>query len=294
METKRLDDTSAYEHELKGADAGLNPMFGEWRQRFDFPPVPYGAGGAKRAAFRKAIQDKLTNKFFFSSEVKLEITLHVDVQTVLETSDTADLDNYAKAILDGLKGPGGILLDDAQVQTLTISWLDNNGAEEPSFSVDILSSPDDFIMKTVEFFQMPDGLWYPQSRRLWSDGGQEDISARNHYTGLLIMEVMSSVKASGRHLLRAKGADRLTAYRQSMYFSSSSARGYHKSRIDDGFRMHDRKSWQAAFTAWKSENADIIASIEKILASVRINYTNLAKLIADGPPEDHLPHEFNA
>ncbi len=178
-----MDNKDPYDREREGANAGLKPMFGDWQQRFEFMPVPYRDGGAKRAAFRQAIQDKLWNKFIYSSEVRLEIMLHMDVQTVLETSETADLDNYAKTILDGLKGPRGILLDDSQVQTLIISWNSNQGADQPYFDVVISSSPDDFMLKPVEFYEMPDGLWYPHGRRMWSNGGQKDQSDRNHYAG---------------------------------------------------------------------------------------------------------------
>ena len=34
--------------EREGADAGLNPMFGEWQQTFKFAPVPYCDGDANR------------------------------------------------------------------------------------------------------------------------------------------------------------------------------------------------------------------------------------------------------
>lgn len=281
-----MDKNDAYERKREGANTGLNPMFGDWQHRFKFPPVPYGDGGAKRAAFRRAIQDDLTNRFFYSSEVRLEITLHLDVQAVLETSDTADIDNYAKAILDGLKGPRGIIFDDTQVQTLIVSWIDNHGAENPYFDISISSSPDDFVLKPVKFYEMPDGLWYPQSRRMWSDGGNEDQSDFKHYAGLLIMEVMSSVKASGRHLLRKSGMDRLRAYQEAMYFTSSSARGLHKSRIDSEFEMHDRRSWRAGFEAWKRDHAGEIAEIENLLVGVRENYMQLARLRAGLPAEN--------
>jgi Holliday junction resolvase RusA-like endonuclease len=81
---------------------------------------------AQRGEFRAAIQGS-SKTIGFSNEIHLEITLHVDVQTVLETDEAADLDNYAKAILDGLKGPNGIMIDDT-VQALTISWIDGYGA----------------------------------------------------------------------------------------------------------------------------------------------------------------------
>lgn len=95
------------EIERQGALTGINPMFGEWQHHFRFPPVPYGNGAAQRGEFRRVIQAELTNQWLFANEIQLEITLHVDVQAVLETDETADLDNYAKAILDGLKGPQG-------------------------------------------------------------------------------------------------------------------------------------------------------------------------------------------
>ena len=207
-----MHSDEALEHERVGANAGLNPMFGDWQHRFDFAPISYAAGGVKRAAFRGAIQAELKNRFFYTNEVRLDIVLHLDVQTVLETDETADVDNYAKAILDGLKGPNGILLDDTQVQALTIYWLDSYGRDQTYFEVSVSSSPDDFMLKPIEFYEMPDGLWYPHSRRMWSDGGQEDQSDRNHYAGLLILEMMSSVKRDARHLLRKSGMDRLSAY----------------------------------------------------------------------------------
>jgi Holliday junction resolvase RusA-like endonuclease len=170
-----MNDEITFDDQLRlerdGANAGLNPMFGEWQQTFDFAPVPYGNGGAKRQAFRRAIQAALTNRWLYSHEIHLEIILYLDVQNVLETSDTADLDNYAKAILDGLKGPDGIMFDDTQVQALCISWLD--GYEEPKFTVQAKGAPDDFVLKPTEFYEMPDGLWYPHGRFVWSDGGQE-------------------------------------------------------------------------------------------------------------------------
>jgi hypothetical protein len=142
-----LTDDMSFDEQLRlerqGADAGLNPMFGEWQHRFEFPPVPYGNGAAQRGDFRAAIQAELTNHWLFSNEIHLDITLHVDVQTTLETDESADLDNYAKAILDGLKGPIGIMIDDTQVQALTISWIDGYGPS--AFTISAKGSPDEFV-----------------------------------------------------------------------------------------------------------------------------------------------------
>ncbi|GGE89017.1 RusA family crossover junction endodeoxyribonuclease [Niveispirillum cyanobacteriorum] len=278
-----MHSNEAFEHEQKGANEGLNPMFGNWQHRFEIAPISYAAGGVKRAAFRKAIQGKLKNKFCYTNEVRLEIVIYLDVQTVLETDETADVDNYAKAILDGLKGPEGILFDDTQVQALTVSWLDSYGRDRTYFEVSISSSPDDFMLKPVEFYEMPDGLWYPHGRKMWSDGGQESQSDRDHYAGLLILEMMSSVKRNARVLFRKSGMGRLRAYQQGKYVSSS-ARGFHRSRIDEGFSMHARREWRAAFEAWRRDHADEIAEIEQIVDGARENYERMTALLAGQLP----------
>jgi len=259
-------------------------MFGDWQQRFNFAPVTYSTGGKARCEFRKAIQAELRNKFYYTNEIRLDIVLFLDVQTILETDETADLDNYSKSILDALKGPRGLFFDDTQVQALSIYWLDSYGRDKAHFDVSISSSPDDFMLKPVEFYEMPDGLWYPHGRLMWSDGGEDEQSDRNHFAGLLILEMMSRVKKDARHLFRKGGLDRLRAYQNAQYLSSS-ARGFHRSRIDDDFSIHRLKAWRADFEAWRKENAEEIAPIEEIVEGARENYGNMAKLLAGELPD---------
>ena len=132
-----------YEIDGAGAEAGSNPMFGQWQRRFKFAPVPHGNGAALRD-LRKKVQAELSNNFLFTNEIAATFTLHMDVQTVLETSDTADIDNHAKGLLDCLRRTNGIMIDDTQVQALSISWLDS---AETFFDVEIRGSPDEFLLK---------------------------------------------------------------------------------------------------------------------------------------------------
>jgi hypothetical protein len=279
-----------FRREREGADTGLNPMFGEWQHTFRFPPVPYGNGAAQRNDFRAAMQADLNNKWLYSNEIHLEITLHVDVQTTLETDQAADLDNYAKAILDGLKGPAGIMIDDTQIQALTISWIDGYG--EPSFTVSAKGSPDDFVLKPQEFYEMPDGLWYPHGRYYWSEGGTTPASDRNHFAGLSIMEMMSSIKRRARAEMRNAGADRLRAYQGSKYVSSI-ARGFHRSRIEgSGFTMHRMRDWQAERQRWKEANPGEIEPVDAAIAKVRGAHEMLIEILAGRiPPVDEAGPE---
>lgn len=270
--------------ERRGANAGLNPMFGDWQKTFKFPPVPHRDGGARLRAFHEAIANELTNRWLYSHEIQLEITLHLDVQTVLETSETADLDNYAKAILDGLKGPRGIMFDDTQVQALVISWFDGYG--DPSFTVAAKGPPDDFVLKPVEFYEMPDRLWYPHGRFVWSDGGEEALSDQSHFVGLSVTELMSSVKTRARAEMRNAGADRLRAYQRGKYVSSM-ARGYPRGRIaDSGFTLVPRRDWQEARRIWREENPGEIDDIEQSLSELRKSYDRMIDVLAGRLPAE--------
>jgi len=265
-----------FEHQLKmehhGVIAEINPMFGEWQHQFRFAPVPYGNGAAQRGEFREAIQAELTNQWLYATEIQLAITLRLDVQTVLETDETADLDNYAKAILDGLKGPKGIMIDDTQVQSLAISWIDGYG--DPSFEIAVRGSPDDFVLKPQEFYEMPDKLWYPHGRVLWTDGRAETISDFNHYAGLSVIEQMSSLQTRVRAGARKAGADRLRAYQLGRYVSTS-ARGFHRSRIEGSFPLHPRREWQAERAQWSKNDGAEFAKVEEILRKMRVSHDQM-------------------
>jgi hypothetical protein len=196
---------------------------------------------------------------------------------VLETDEAADLDNYAKAILDGLKGPSGIMIDDTQVQALTISWIDGYGP--PAFTITAKGSPDEFVLKPQEFYEMPDGLWYPHGRYLWSQGGSEPCDDFNRFVGLSIMELMSSTKRRARAEMRKVGADRLRAYQQAMYLSNS-ARGFHRSRIEGGFPMHNRRDWQEERTRWAATDPERWSMLEDTLRGMRESHDQVISAMA--------------
>jgi hypothetical protein len=266
------------EIEKAGAKAGLNPVFGEWCHHFRFAPVPYGAGADRRRIFREQIQAELSNAWLFSHSIHLEIILHLDVQTVLETSDLADLDNYAKAILDGLKGDAGIMFDDTQVQALVISWLDSYG--DPSFEITAKGSSGDFLLKPVAFHEMPDGLWYPHSRLVWDDGQAVELDELNHFVDLSITEMMSSVKQRARAEMRRAGASRRKAYQIGQYMSQLK-RGYHRSRLEGaGFQRHERRSWQASRRDWEGTALEHAAAIRESMEGMRDSYERLIQSLA--------------
>ncbi|WP_316395242.1 RusA family crossover junction endodeoxyribonuclease [Bradyrhizobium sp. 33ap4] len=278
MDERELRGIEPFEIEATGAQAGVNPMFGEWRQRFDFAPVPHrGGGGPARRAFQDRIHDALTNRFVYWGEVQVTITLFLDVQAILETSETADVDNYAKAILDALKGPDGIIVDDTQVQALTISWIDSHTTY---FEVEIRSSPDDFMIKPVTFFEMPDGLYYPQPATIWEVAGPKASTDLDHFVGLTISEMMAGGKRHMRHVLRQAGLTRLEASRNSVHIQTQ-LRGFHRSRlVDSGFDMVPIADWRRQRTAWAEGEPEKARFLTEVADKYRGSVERLAAAAA--------------
>lgn len=263
---------NSLEIESRGAEAGINPMFGEWRQTFAFAPVPYRDGGVKLREFKETVRAALQNQFVFSDEIQLNITLFLDLQSVLETSETADVDNYAKSLLDALKGPEGIIIDDTQVQSLTVSWIDSH---ETYFEVEARASPDDFLQKPLKLYEMSQGLYYPVSSYTWKSGTREAVSEQGIWGGLLIADVVSSFEKSTRHAFRKLGRDRLGAYRESKYFAGQ-LRGFHKSRASDsGFDCVELKSWREDFEAWAALHPEQAEGLKKLANDVRDTRSDL-------------------
>lgn len=287
MDQREFHGDEAFATEEAGAKAGLNPMFGGWSQRFDFAPVPHrGTGGPARQAFQDAIRGQLTNKFVFWCEVQVIITLFLDVQTVLETSETADVDNYAKSILDALKGPEGIIIDDTQVQALTISWIDSH---ETYFEVEVRGTVDDFFTKPLRFFEMPDGLFYPQPTHAWHPAGPKPYTELDHFGGLTITEMMAGGKRHMRHVLRQAGQTRLQASRNSTYFETQ-LRGFHRSRLaDSGYELVSSREWRAARAAWAEKEPDKSKFLTETAERHRASMENLAAALAAAEKSGRRP-----
>jgi len=231
-----------FEIEARGAEEGINPMFGRWHQRFELEPVSYANSGPARAAFKKAIRGRLTNKFIFVGEVKLTITLYLDEQKMLESPAYGDLDNYAKQLLDSIKGRGGIFIDDCQVQRLDISWIDvPYGAH---FEIEINASPDDFLPEPLKLYEMSDGLYYPISAQVWTQNGLVDAPEGSVSAIADALAAMTEAKKTLRHTLRRSGVPQFRAFQVGKCVSPI-LMGFHRSRVvDSGYELIQHGEWR--------------------------------------------------
>lgn len=86
-------------------------------------PVSAGADGRKRRGLKEDIQ-ALTRgvPWMYTGDVSIEIEWTVHLRWRYESDRAVDVDNIVKPILDGLTGPDGILIDDTQVNHVSVHW----------------------------------------------------------------------------------------------------------------------------------------------------------------------------
>jgi Holliday junction resolvase RusA-like endonuclease len=221
-----------YEIEKEGYKNNINPFFGEFSKKFDIEPISYSNKSIEKEKFKNKIREQLKNKYVFNNEISLTITLYLDEQKRLETPIYGDLDNYAKLIIDALKGKGGLFIDDCQIQHFQISWIDS---PEIYFEIEIKSLPNCFSREPLKLYEMPDKLYYPWS----TDKKTDDI-----YKFLKLLESMIKSKIKIRHQLRLDGISSFESY-QTAQMIAPILKGFHKSRIvDSGYELIDYKKWQ--------------------------------------------------
>lgn len=233
-----------FDIEARGVAEGINPMFGEWRQKFELEPVSYANIGTARQGFKQAIRGALKNKFVFVGEVSVVATLYLDEQKMLETPAYGDLDNYAKQLLDSIKGQGGLLIDDCQVRHLDISWIDIPYGSW--FELEIKAHPDDFLPNSLKLFEMPDGLFYPISDQVWATTGLINASNDSVLYSANSLAKITKNKKTFRHELRQKGVPAFEAFRHAKLVSPGLL-GFHRSRvIDSGYELISKNEWSGA------------------------------------------------
>ncbi|MFD1772351.1 MULTISPECIES: RusA family crossover junction endodeoxyribonuclease [Paenibacillus] len=233
------EEGQIFEIENSGYKAGNNPLFGKYHKTFNFAPVPYGSPA--RQAFKARIASELDVNYLLFGEVKVEVILYLSEQKRFETPELADLDNYAKLICDSIKGSEGLLIDDSQIQSLNISWIDTT--EDPYFEINILGAPDEFVMKPLKLYEMPNNLFYPISSKTWTTEGINDTK-QSLKPILEAIEKMTKNSHKFRHELRQKGFELSRAFFLSQGISPILP-GFHKNRvIDGGFELVLKEQWK--------------------------------------------------
>jgi len=252
----------SFDIEQRGYDAGNNPFMGEWRRTFNFQPVSYANKSELKQRFKEKLRSELNNKFVYFHQVTLTITLYLNHEKVLETPEYGDLDNYAKSICDALKGNGGIMIDDCQIQRIDISWIDV--PKESYFEIELRSSPDDFMPAELRLYEMPDKLCYPVSNLIWDNGDIVEVDLINKYVELKALATMTSVKRTLRHHVRQRGIPQFRAFQYGRRVSPIKW-AFHPTRVaNSGYEMVSHGEWESEFNEWASLDGNA-AKVKAIL-----------------------------
>ena len=213
------------------------PDQGGLRHDFEFDPLHYGVGGDRRAQFKQRVRTETQQYgFVLTGEVAVRWELLVDEQSRWESDTGADVDNFAKLLNDAVTGPGGLLIDDAQIQRLEVAWLPALGL--PRFELTVNCHPDEWASRPLSLYEMFSGLWHPISDLATMD---------DHALAMVLHRVDNQVRRVWRvrHHLRQIGATREQAFQATLSLGPLS-QGFHVTRARTaGLPMIGRAAWTA-------------------------------------------------
>jgi hypothetical protein len=100
--------------------------------------------------------------WFYTGDVSVEIEWTVHVRTRYESHKSVDIDNIAKPILDGVSGIGGCLIDDSQVQHVSVYWTTWTREDREHLRITIRSNaPDLTADRALVMVEIRPGLCLP-------------------------------------------------------------------------------------------------------------------------------------
>lgn len=137
-------------------------------------PISLQSSGNKVNKFRQAVIEALEEyNYVFTNELNIEITWFTLEQYKIFRSDSYDIDNIIKPLLDSLVSSGKILIDDSQVSSISCSFIDS---VEEYLEVRIIPRLFDLkiYIDDLDFVEFYKGYLFPVSKKynnekLWKE-----------------------------------------------------------------------------------------------------------------------------
>ncbi|MDN4644186.1 RusA family crossover junction endodeoxyribonuclease [Arthrobacter sp. PsM3] len=120
-------------------------------------PVSLQTDSDRKKTFQSALAAAIKNNTdrIFTGDVKAEITWFISEERRYNTHIVADIDNIIKPLFDAVTGPGGIMIDDNQVQQIGASWDDAEPGKLKFTMVITALFPSEFIPRhNLEFVDL--------------------------------------------------------------------------------------------------------------------------------------------
>jgi Holliday junction resolvase RusA-like endonuclease len=141
-------------------------------------PVSLQNDGAKRAAFKKELQDITSqSEYIVTGTCWIAIDYYCQHVRREKHPGVYDIDNIVKPILDGLTGERGLIIDDVIVNRVTVNWIDtpfNDWFEVEIECLDLLF----FKKADLVFLKSSSGWCFPSTNADIADAGYMVLAKR--------------------------------------------------------------------------------------------------------------------
>lgn len=138
---------------------------GEVRFEYEGLPPSLQAPSKIKLPFKTEIKRLISQaRCLFVHDISVDIVVYTLLNRKYESDSSVDLDNMLKPLLDALAGFEGIIIDDCQVQSINIHWIDSYGREFTQINISdafgyMIPREDIFFVK---FYK---GLCFPLSKK---------------------------------------------------------------------------------------------------------------------------------
>lgn len=146
------------------------PKFGELQIQIDLAAVSVQSKAEAKRLLAAAIRSETHPlEYILTGDVSVDIEWLVHERTRYESDASPDVDNVVKPTLDAFAGPEGLIIDDCQIQSLSVSWIDWTAGEQ-QLRITFRYSPDEWTSRAgLRFVQLGGALCLPVADGLPND-----------------------------------------------------------------------------------------------------------------------------
>lgn len=160
---------------------------GEIYLDIDIAPVTLQSKNhARKQEFKGAIQSALSKlDYMLSGDVTFHLCWQLHEQKRLETSNSADLDNILKPLIDSCCGLNAVLIDDNQLDNICVHWTNYYNYDNDKISLTINFIPSETVAKEqLVFVEFDSNLYLPMTLHENLEKRKEDLEKLNEkYSG---------------------------------------------------------------------------------------------------------------
>ncbi|MFS1902820.1 RusA family crossover junction endodeoxyribonuclease [Vibrio lentus] len=137
---------------------------GEIYLDIDISPVTLQSNNTQRKEeLKKAVRSALSRlDYVLSGDVSFHLTWQLHEQKRLETSNSSDLDNILKPLIDSCCGIDGVLIDDNQLDDVHVQWVNYYDYENDKVIITLNFNLSETIQKSrLVFVEIDKALYLP-------------------------------------------------------------------------------------------------------------------------------------